>query len=144
VIGSLRERLTRRLARDVQPESPDDSARETPQEDAGGGDVADRGRTAQPAATPDVAPPPTSHVPDAARSSTRGAQRDRRVRLPARRSRGRARQRSGRVPHVNAVSRELAGFGEWPDNDDPDGVWARVDDEIKFESGDGWQVVGCR
>lgn len=45
---------------------------------------------------------------------------------------------------VNAVSRELAGFGEWPDNDDPDGVWARVDDEIKFESGDGWQVVGCR
>jgi hypothetical protein len=53
---SLRSRLTRRLARDVRPESPDEGG----QEERSGGDV-------DPSTLPAASPAP-AHVPDAARS----------------------------------------------------------------------------
>jgi hypothetical protein len=84
MIGSLRDRLRRRLARDVPPESPDEGG----QEERSGGDDADRVRTAQSRPEDAVAPPttadgepaqptdvaastlpsasPAAHVPDAA------------------------------------------------------------------------------
>ena len=61
---SQRVRLRRRTTSTVDA----GSIRETGQEDAEGGDDADHVRNAQPAATPPVAPPTPSHVPDAAQS----------------------------------------------------------------------------
>jgi hypothetical protein len=62
MIGSLVDRLRGVLARDVDPESPDDRGL---RERSGGDDPADV-RDAQSAEPPPVAPPTSSHVPDAA------------------------------------------------------------------------------
>jgi hypothetical protein len=56
MIGSLRDRLRRRLARDVPPESSD----ERPLRERSGGDDADRVRNAQSRQEDAVAPPTTA------------------------------------------------------------------------------------
>jgi hypothetical protein len=63
-VTNIRDQLRRRLRADGRPETAD----ETGQEDADGGDRAENVVDAQSADRPVVAPPTPSHVPDAARS----------------------------------------------------------------------------